>query len=82
MCVSGSHIGRIAHGYVTAQLQYVDTKDLSTYVDALVASREQITQDTEYVQAFHQKHFEGSNPKCEMASIRLSFVKVDSWVQI
>lgn len=54
---------RTAHESATAQLQHVDTKDLSTYVKALVNNREQLIQDADYIQAFHQKHFEGSNAK-------------------
>ena len=56
---------RITHGSASAQLQYVDTRDLSTYVKGLVGNREQVVQDANYIQVFHQKHFQGSNPKYE-----------------
>ena len=58
-------MSRTAHESVTAQLQYVDTKDLSTYVKALVDTREELIQDADYIQVFHQKHFAGSNTKYE-----------------
>ncbi|KAI9571928.1 hypothetical protein HD554DRAFT_2300345 [Boletus coccyginus] len=51
------------YGSASSQLQYVDTKDLSTYVKALVGNREQLIQDADYIQVFHQKHFGGSNGK-------------------
>ncbi|KAG8215319.1 hypothetical protein J3R82DRAFT_8910 [Butyriboletus roseoflavus] len=51
------------YGSASSQLQYVDTKDLSTYAKALVDNRAQLTQDAGYIQAFHRKHFEGSNAK-------------------
>jgi U3 small nucleolar RNA-associated protein 10 len=51
---------------VTAQLQYVDTKDLSTYIKAMTENRDQLVQDPRYIQVFHQRHFEGSNAKYVM----------------
>lgn len=51
---------------MTAQLQYVDTKDLATYVKALVRNREQLIQDADYIQVFHQNHLQGSNAKYDV----------------
>ena len=79
MWVSRFRIWGTVHESATAQLQYVDTKDLSAYVKALVDNREQVIQDVDYIQVLHQKHFQGSNPKYENVSTHLSFV-TDSYV--
>ncbi|KAG6369730.1 hypothetical protein JVT61DRAFT_13599 [Boletus reticuloceps] len=51
------------YGSASTQLQYVDTKALSTYVKALVNNKEQLIQDANYIQVFHQKHLEESTTK-------------------
>ncbi|KIJ18295.1 hypothetical protein PAXINDRAFT_97715, partial [Paxillus involutus ATCC 200175] len=51
------------YGVASSQLQYVDTKDLSTYIKAMTENRDQLVQDPRYIQVFHQRHFEGSNAK-------------------
>ncbi|KAG9310969.1 hypothetical protein JVU11DRAFT_8847 [Chiua virens] len=51
------------YGSASARLEYVDTKDLSTYVKALVNHREQLIQDADYMRVFHQQHLESSNTK-------------------
>ncbi|KAF9238673.1 hypothetical protein BU15DRAFT_88298 [Melanogaster broomeanus] len=51
------------YGAASSQLQYIDTHDLSIYIKAMVQNRDQLVQDANYIQMFHQRHFEGSNAK-------------------
>ncbi|KAF8440039.1 hypothetical protein L210DRAFT_3760928 [Boletus edulis BED1] len=51
------------YGPASAQLQYVDTNALSAYAKALVNNKEQLIQDANYIQVFHQKHLEESTTK-------------------
>ncbi|KIJ60905.1 hypothetical protein HYDPIDRAFT_42974 [Hydnomerulius pinastri MD-312] len=51
------------YGPASSDLQYVDTKDLSTYITAILESRDQLVQDANYIKVFNQRHFEGSNVK-------------------
>ncbi|KAF9221723.1 hypothetical protein BS17DRAFT_710411 [Gyrodon lividus] len=51
------------YGAASSQLQYVDTNDLSAYIKTMIENRDQLVQDPNYIQVFHQRHFEGSNAK-------------------
>ncbi|KAL4062956.1 hypothetical protein V8B97DRAFT_2026593 [Scleroderma yunnanense] len=51
------------YGQASSNLQYLDTKDLVTYVKAIVESRDHLIQDASYITVFHHRHFEGSTAK-------------------
>ncbi|KAG6334786.1 hypothetical protein ID866_4304 [Astraeus odoratus] len=49
------------YGQASSDLQYLDTKDLAIYVEAMVACRDQVVQDAYYLKVFHQRHLEEAN---------------------
>ncbi|EIW76657.1 hypothetical protein CONPUDRAFT_168479 [Coniophora puteana RWD-64-598 SS2] len=51
------------YGTASGELQYLEWKDLSVYLQALVASREQLVQDPNYIKTFHQQHLGNANAK-------------------
>lgn len=51
------------YGDASSDLQYLEPKDLTAYVKAMVESREPLVQDAGYIKMFHQRHLGGSNTK-------------------
>ncbi|KAI6126293.1 hypothetical protein EDD16DRAFT_1553513 [Pisolithus croceorrhizus] len=51
------------YGRASSELQYLDTKDLTTYVKAMIAFREQVIQDANFIKVFHHRHLQGSSAK-------------------
>ncbi|EGO02920.1 hypothetical protein SERLA73DRAFT_102973 [Serpula lacrymans var. lacrymans S7.3] len=51
------------YGAQSADLQYLDYKDLSIYLTALAQQQDQVIQDASYLKVFHQQHFSNANAK-------------------
>ncbi|KAH7920221.1 hypothetical protein BV22DRAFT_1199044 [Leucogyrophana mollusca] len=51
------------YGLASANLQYLDAKDLTVYLKSLGEQREQLVQDPDYIKVFHQQHFANANAK-------------------
>ncbi|KAI5990429.1 hypothetical protein EDD15DRAFT_2388798 [Pisolithus albus] len=51
------------YGQASSELQYLDTKDLTTYVKAMLQFREQVVQDATFIRVFHHRHLQGSSTK-------------------
>ncbi|KAI6117492.1 hypothetical protein EV401DRAFT_2197674 [Pisolithus croceorrhizus] len=51
------------YGQSSSELQYLDTKDLTIYVKAMIEFREQVVQDANFIKVFHHRHLQGSSAK-------------------
>lgn len=51
------------YGQASSELQCLDTKDLATYVKAMIEFREQLVQDANFIKVFHHRHLQGSGSK-------------------